>query len=109
MCTKLDIECYDCFSVRLQDASLFLTILKRPHISSVLSVTDVHCSSGTYIRSLVHDIGQELESAAHVIELCRSRQSQFSLDDALRQEDWSLDKIHVSLIDAKSKRVKNEY
>ena len=93
-----------------------------------MSVADVHCSSGTYIRSLVHDIGQgiannqlysyyqsyvrdffvELESAAHVIELCRSQQSQFSLDDALRQEDWSLDKINDSLVVTKSKHLKEK-
>ncbi len=32
---------------------------------------DVTCSSGTYIRSLVHDIGQELGVGAHVVELRR--------------------------------------
>jgi tRNA pseudouridine55 synthase len=32
---------------------------------------DIECSSGTYIRSLVHDIGQQLEVGATVISLRR--------------------------------------
>lgn len=37
-------------------------------------------TSGTYVRSLVHDIGAALGSAAHVVELIRTRQGQFTLD-----------------------------
>lgn len=33
---------------------------------------DVHCSSGFYIRSLAHDIGQVLGCGAHVVELRRT-------------------------------------
>jgi tRNA pseudouridine55 synthase len=36
-------------------------------------------SSGTYVRSIVHDIGLALGSAAHVVTLTRTRQKQFSL------------------------------
>lgn len=32
----------------------------------------VHCSSGTYIRSLIHDIGSSLGCSAVVVELCRT-------------------------------------
>ncbi len=32
----------------------------------------VHCSSGFYIRSLGHDLGQVLGCGAHVVELCRT-------------------------------------
>lgn len=39
-------------------------------------------SSGTYVRSLVHDIGIALGSAAHVVELIRTRQGQYALDPA---------------------------
>ena len=39
-------------------------------------------SSGTYVRSIVHDIGIALASAAHVVELVRTRQGQFALDPA---------------------------
>ncbi|GAA5885919.1 hypothetical protein JCM16303_003027, partial [Sporobolomyces ruberrimus] len=36
-------------------------------------------SSGTYIRSVVHDLGIALGSSAHVVKLTRTRQGQFSL------------------------------
>ena len=39
-------------------------------------------SSGTYVRSIVHDIGQALGSAAHVVELIRTRQCGYALDPA---------------------------
>lgn len=39
----------------------------------------VECGSGTYIRSLIHDIGKELGSAAHVVELKRLQQGNFIL------------------------------
>lgn len=37
-------------------------------------------SSGTYVRSIVHDIARAVDSAAHVVELVRTRQGQFALD-----------------------------
>lgn len=37
-------------------------------------------SSGTYVRSIVHDIGLALGSSAHVVELIRTRQGPFALD-----------------------------
>lgn len=46
-------------------------------------VVDVHCSSGTYVRSLAHDIGQKLEVGAHLIGLRRTKNGQFSLRDAI--------------------------
>ncbi|GAA5871305.1 hypothetical protein JCM8547_007247 [Rhodosporidiobolus lusitaniae] len=38
-------------------------------------------SSGTYIRSIVHDIGLALGNAAHVVKLTRTRQGEFALND----------------------------
>jgi len=43
----------------------------------------VHCSSGTYIRTLCHDIGQVLGCGAHMIALRRTRCGQFGAADAL--------------------------
>ncbi|GAA5937082.1 pseudouridine synthase PUS4 [Sporobolomyces koalae] len=36
-------------------------------------------SSGTYIRSVVHDLGIALGSSAHIVKLTRTRQGQFTL------------------------------
>jgi tRNA pseudouridine55 synthase len=43
---------------------------------------EVHCSSGTYIRSLAHDLGQRLGCGAHLAELVRTEIGQFRLKDA---------------------------
>lgn len=37
-------------------------------------------SSGTYVRSIIHDIGIALGSSAHVVKLTRTRQGEFTLD-----------------------------
>ncbi|GAA5923273.1 hypothetical protein JCM1841_005693 [Sporobolomyces salmonicolor] len=39
-------------------------------------------SSGTYIRSIVHDLGLALGTTAHVVKLTRTRQGEFALNPA---------------------------
>jgi tRNA pseudouridine55 synthase len=46
-------------------------------------VLDVHCSKGTYIRTLVDDIGEALGCGAHVTALRRTKHGQFSLESAV--------------------------
>lgn len=46
-------------------------------------VLRVDCSKGTYVRSLVHDIGERLGCGAHVTELRRLASGPFDLDRAL--------------------------
>lgn len=46
----------------------------------------VDVSSGTYIRSLVSDIGQKLGTGAYMSGLVRTRIGQYSLSDAIRLE-----------------------
>jgi len=43
-------------------------------------VLSMKVSGGTYVRSIVHDLGHALGSAAHVVTLTRSRQSRFALE-----------------------------
>ncbi len=43
----------------------------------------VHCSSGTYVRSLVHDFGQKLGCGAHLCALRRTKIGDFDVSDAL--------------------------
>ncbi|MEM7357733.1 MAG: tRNA pseudouridine(55) synthase TruB [Pseudomonadota bacterium] len=43
---------------------------------------DVHCSSGFYIRSLAHDLGQALGCGAHVVELRRTHIKSISVAQA---------------------------
>ena len=42
----------------------------------------VHCSKGTYIRSIARDLGRALGVGAHVTTLRRTRSGPFSLDEA---------------------------
>lgn len=44
---------------------------------------EVHCSKGTYIRSLVHDLGQRLECGAHLVELVRIASGAFRIEEAV--------------------------
>jgi len=47
----------------------------------------IECSSGTYIRSLAHEMGQQLGSGAHLTEICRTAVGEFSLDQTLQLEE----------------------
>ena len=49
----------------------------------------VACSKGTYIRSLAHDIGQQLGCGAYLSGLRRTRSGAFHVDDARTVEQWS--------------------
>jgi tRNA pseudouridine55 synthase len=42
----------------------------------------VGCSKGTYIRSLAHDIGQELEVGAYLTQLRRTKIGEYSIENA---------------------------
>ncbi|MBX2999355.1 MAG: tRNA pseudouridine(55) synthase TruB [Caldilineaceae bacterium] len=42
----------------------------------------VHCSAGTYVRSLAHDLGKALGTVAHLSALCRETVGEFTLADA---------------------------
>ncbi|MFM7900432.1 MAG: tRNA pseudouridine(55) synthase TruB [Bacteroidota bacterium] len=48
----------------------------------------VVCSKGTYIRSLVHDLGKHLKSGATLDALCRTRIGEFRIEDALDVADF---------------------
>jgi len=46
----------------------------------------VHCSKGTYVRSLAHDIGERLGCGAHVLALRRTRIGALAIDQAVGLE-----------------------
>ena len=46
-------------------------------------VVDVHCSSGTYIRSLANDLGEVLGCGAYLVGLRRTKNGRFSLRDSI--------------------------
>lgn len=44
---------------------------------------DVHCSKGTYIRSLAHDLGEKLGCGGHLSALTRTAVGNFSVKDSV--------------------------
>ena len=48
----------------------------------------VVCSKGTYIRALARDIGQALQSGAHLISLRRTRVGDVRVEDCMKVEDF---------------------
>lgn len=48
----------------------------------------VRCSKGTYIRSLAQEIGEALQSGAHLTSLCRTRSGGFTLEKARNLDDF---------------------
>lgn len=47
----------------------------------------IECSSGTYIRSLAHEMGQKLGCGAHLAEIARTAVGEFSMDQAMPLEE----------------------
>ena len=56
-----------------------------------VAIVDVECSAGTYIRSLVRDLGGAVGSAAYLGALTRTASGAFSLEDAV-----SLDSVRAA-------------
>jgi tRNA pseudouridine55 synthase len=61
----------------------------------------VRCGSGTYIRTLAHDVGARLGVGAHLAGLRRTAVGHFRIDDALKLSDveaMSRDELRLKLI-----------
>lgn len=59
----------------------------------------VVCSKGTYIRALARDIGEALNSGAHLIALRRTRVGDVRVEDCMQVEDFPewLDKQQIEI------------
>lgn len=53
----------------------------------------ITCSKGTYIRTLIDDLGEKLGSFAYVDSLCRSKVGDFYIEDSIKSQNLlSMDK-----------------
>ena len=68
--------------------SIALKCFELPFFEFVVS-----CSSGTYIRCLVRDIGERLGTVACMKHLCRLKQGRYGLNEALNMEKWTFQNI----------------
>ena len=55
----------------------------------------ISCSTGTYIRTLAHDIGQKLGTGAYCEELRRTKIGEYCVEDAVGIENLTVDNIHT--------------
>jgi tRNA pseudouridine55 synthase len=60
----------------------------------------VHCSGGTYVRSIAHDVGQALGCGAHLTELRRLASGEFDIDQARTLEQLEALTAADRLVDA---------
>jgi tRNA U55 pseudouridine synthase TruB len=78
-----------------------VTVPSIRHDESILEMPrfalSVNCGGGTYIRSLVRDIGYELGTVATMTGLVRTKQGPFVLEDALTKEDWNASMIYDAI------------
>ena len=57
----------------------------------------MECGGGTYVRSLIRDMGYELQTVATTTVLERTKQGQFLLEDCLPRDEWSADTIYAEI------------
>jgi tRNA pseudouridine55 synthase len=82
-------------SLKAAEVTVLSLVLER--FDAPLAVIRLACSSGFYVRSLAHDLGQALECGAILQELDRTRAGGFLKESALAFRDLATgDKLAVS-------------
>lgn len=74
-------------AVELKPVEVELFEYKLTGINGNVARFTIECSSGTYIRSLAHDMGQKLGCGAHLAEITRTAVGEFSLEQAIQLEE----------------------
>jgi len=75
--------------VELPPVTLTIHRLALINFDAPHATLEVHCSKGTYIRSLAHDMGQALGCGAHLAALRRTASGDLHVRDARTPEQWS--------------------
>jgi tRNA pseudouridine55 synthase len=73
--------------VELKAVEVELFEYKLIEIAGSIARFVIECSSGTYIRSLAHEMGQKLGCGAHLAEITRTAVGEFSMEQALTLEE----------------------
>ncbi|MCI8484773.1 MAG: tRNA pseudouridine(55) synthase TruB [Lachnospiraceae bacterium] len=81
------------FSIQIQETAL-------PRVKM-----QVHCSKGTYIRTLCHDIGKELKCGGCMESLLRTRVAGFELKDARKLEE--IEKLALEARERKQREIES--
>ena len=70
----------------LSDASSRINVTDNSALGLPRAVIRMACSKGTYVRAFARDLGEALQSGAHLDSLQRSRSGQFRVEEALSIE-----------------------
>ena len=73
--------------VELKSVEVELFEYKLSEVKGSVARFVIECSSGTYIRSLAHEMGQKLGCGAHLAEIERTAVGEFSLEQAVKLEE----------------------
>src|SRR5215470_4966247 len=73
--------------VALKPVEVELYEYKLVEIEGSIARFVIECSSGTYIRSLAHELGEKLGCGAHLAEITRTAVGEFSLEQAISLEE----------------------
>jgi len=73
--------------VELKPVEVEIFEYKLVGMEASLARFSIECSSGTYIRSLAHEMGEKLGCGAHLAEIVRTAVGEFSLEQAIRLEE----------------------
>jgi tRNA pseudouridine55 synthase len=74
-------------AVELKPVEVEIYEYKLQGIEGSIARFVIECSSGTYIRSLAHEMGQKLGCGAHLAEITRTAVGEFSLEQAISLEE----------------------
>jgi tRNA pseudouridine55 synthase len=73
--------------VELKPVDIEVYDFRVNEVSGSIAGFSIECASGTYIRSLAHDMGAALGCGAHLAEIVRTAVGEFTLDQAVKLED----------------------
>lgn len=73
--------------VELKPKELVISEIELLDVQMPMITIRVVCSKGTYIRALARDIGQALNSGAHLTALRRTRVGEYAIDRCLSVDD----------------------
>ena len=85
-------------AIELKKASVTIYEITLNTLNEQRMNVSIHCSKGTYIRSLAHDFGQALSTGAHLSKLNRLAIGHMSLESAINLDDITIETLPTHLI-----------
>lgn len=87
--------------VQIQPRKVTIEKIELVHFDEENQTADVliKCSKGTYIRSLAHDLGQNLNAGGHLIKLVRTQAGKFLVGNSIELDEFDvIEKVEQNLI-----------